>query len=300
VLRINRRTGLLFGLAAFVVLGVGLGAFLVLAGTNNNQSEVASDTSISTATSGTVPETSVPPVPYRGIELSSILSSCAATEITGDQQNRILVVSADSGALLQQQLTVGDNQIATFRCADDIGIVTFAFGAEGLSVLDSRQWEAGEITWFSETVGRVGIVGECCFPDVPYKEAYVVEVLDSGMLVLSYDDLSRYDKWNPVSKNCDASTRPDRYPAIYSNGDGKNYSEKPLYITVCSKGRYVTELQQMLIKSGYDLDADGLFGPATLESLRTLGGEDGFYYAIDGVFASDWRYAIGGRGLSPD
>lgn len=48
-----------------------------------------------------------------------------------------------------------------------------------------------------------------------------------------------------------------------------------------SKGTEVTELQQKLQKLGFDIQADGMFGPGTEGAVRKL--QTLFNYTVDGI-----------------
>lgn len=269
-----RSKSLWIAVAVVLVAAVGVSGFVFMKGNSKNESVATTvlQTTIAPVTTTVVVSTSVVRTP---LGLGDVNQSCQGSSLVYDDTSGELDFSStNSSVFVVDRWVVNSIRLLALNCDNTTVVLSIDVSGNALRVVDYESQYDVLFTKFGPRVLRFGVDGLCCFPSAPLSSAKLIRVTNSGSLSAEESNISRFPGWNPIKSNCDEFTPVDYYPS--ESVSGSSYGSSPGYVTVCSEGTAVENLQRALINRGYDIYADGYFGPATLNALNKEAKNSGY------------------------
>lgn len=287
----TRSSGLAIVLAVVIVAAVGVAGFVFLSGSSKNESVATTvlQTTIAPVQTTVVVSTSLVRIP---LGLGDVNQSCQGSSLVfDDASGELNFSSSNSDIFVVDRWVISSVRLLALNCDGTTVVLSIDISGDALRVVDYESQYDVLFTKFGPRVLRFGVDGLCCFPDAPLSSAKLLRITNNGTISIEESNISRFPGWNPIKSNCDEFTPVDYYRAE-DLGGSMSYGSSPGYVTICSEGETVKDLQQVLINKGYDIYADGYFGPATLNALSKEAKDDG-YMNIHGVvyWEGQFQYA---------
>ena len=231
----------------------------------------------------------------RYLELGEIEPTCATDELWWeDSSGRFVINGASSGASVADSWKYRGRENIVVHCGvgDQVSVaIVLKLEVDRLRLISSASAAGTLMERASETVVRVGVPRTCCYPDIPLEKASVFRFQFRGQIKTDTRAIVRFNEWDVASWRCRTMNEPEWDAGEDLNGNLFDDADSGL-LTVCSESSDVSDLQNVLIEKGYDIESDGQFGPGTLDALLDFAEESGAY-GVEGVVLSDsdFRYA---------
>jgi hypothetical protein len=269
-----RSNGLSIAVAVVIVAAIGVAGFVFLSGSSKNESVATTvlQTTIAPVQTTVVVSTSLVRVP---LGLGDVNQSCQGSSLVfDDASGELNFSSTNSDVFVVDRWVVNSIRLLALDCDNTTVVMSIDVSGNALRVVDYESQYDVLFTKFGPRVLRFGVDGLCCFPSAPLSSAKLLRITNNGTISIEESNISRFPGWNPIKSNCDEFTPVDYYPS--ESVSGSSYGSSPGYVTVCSEGTAVKNLQSVLINRGYDIYADGYFGPATLNALSKEAKNSGY------------------------
>jgi rhodanese-related sulfurtransferase len=257
-----------------LVVLLGVSGYVFFAGTSKESSvstTVLPPTTISPQTTQTA-TTSPARVP---LGLGDVNQACEGSSMLFDDQSGDLNFSSTNiNSVVVDRWVVNTIRLLVLDCDKTTVVLSLDVSDGEIRVVDYESQYDVLFTKFGPRVLRFGVDGLCCFPEAPLSSAKLLRVTNSGSISTEDSNISRFPGWNPIKNNCDEFTLAGYYTPESLSGENLGFDTD--YVTVCSEGQAVKNLQSALINKGYDIYSDGYFGPATLNAINTEAKNSGY------------------------
>lgn len=273
-----------------LVVLLGVSGYVFFAGTNKESSvstTVLPPTTMSPQTTQT-DTTSPARVP---LGLGDVNQACEGSSLIFDDQSGDLNFSStNSSNVVLDRWIVSAARLLALDCNKTTVVLSLDVVNGEIRIVDYEAQYDVMFTKFGPRLLRFGVDGLCCFPDAPLSSAKLLRVANSGSVSIEDSNMSRFPGWNPIKNNCNEFTPAGYY--IPESISGENFGSGTDYVTVCSEGEAVRNLQNILINKGYDIYSDGYFGPATLNAINMEAKKNG-YMNVHGAFNFEGQLLYG-------
>lgn len=252
------------------------------------------DTAVSVTVPTSVPDlapvdTTIPTSVNRYLELGVIEPTCATDELWWeDSTGRFVINGTSSGALVADSWKYRGRENIVVQCGVDAPVslaIVLKLEVDRLRLISSASASGTLVERASDTVVRVGVARACCYPKIPLSNATVFRFQFRGQIKSDTRSIVRFHEWDVDAWRCRSLNEPEWDEGV--NLDDTEISEAESgFVTVCSEGSDVFDLQDVLINKGYEIESDGMFGPGTLNALLDYS-ENADKYGVEGVVAYD-------------
>ncbi len=276
-------------LAAFAILALGLQAA-------NSSDDTSSSLTVPISVSDSTQVNPTIPTPVnRYLELGEIEPTCATDELWWeDSTDRFVINGTSSGASVADSWKYRGRENIVVHCGvdDQVSVaIVLKLEVDRLRLISSASATGTLMERASDTVVRVGVPRTCCYPNIPLEKASVFRFQFRGQIKVDTRAIVRFSEWDVAAWRCQSLNDPEWDEGVYLDDTSISDAESG-FITVCSEGSEVADLQNVLIDKGYKIESDGLFGPGTLDALLDFA-EKADKYGVEGVvgYDGDFVYA---------
>lgn len=279
------------GVSALFLLVLFFGARVV----GSSGGDPTAETIVSTSPTSSESVAPIPTPVNRYLELGSIESTCESDELWWDDSSGSFVINGTSSrASVADAWKYRGRENIIVQCGYDSQVsvaIVLKLEADRLRLISFASAVGELVERHSDTVVRVGVSRACCYPEVPLESASVFRFQFRGQIKTDTRAIVRFSEWDVVAWRCHSMNEPEWYEGEDLDGEAFADAESG-FLTVCSESSDVSDLQNVLIDKGYDIESDGQFGPGTLDALLDFAEESGMY-GVEGVVLSDndFRYA---------